>query len=189
MTLTHCRFEARAIHGIKRVIVSDFDEFLYCPAAKSHKPQDQSSYIRSTMEMLTDGGVDQVTFRQFTMLNKTDVPADCVVEQVALRRSPLECYASANFTAGGHSIKSVHLSHVCPLTGYHEACSSSYNSATHNCLCNSQSVVGQCYFLHAVTNIKTYIHSYTHQRYVKHVIPEEARNSKSEIMSFLERRS
>ena len=31
LTLTQCRFEARALFGIDRVLVADFDEFLYCP--------------------------------------------------------------------------------------------------------------------------------------------------------------
>ena len=32
-TFTHCRFEAKAIYGLDRVLAVDFDEFLYCPSA------------------------------------------------------------------------------------------------------------------------------------------------------------
>ena len=33
-TFTHCRFEAKAVYGIDNVLVTDFDEFLFCPWAK-----------------------------------------------------------------------------------------------------------------------------------------------------------
>lgn len=31
LSLTHCRFEAKALYGIDHVIVPDPDEFFYCP--------------------------------------------------------------------------------------------------------------------------------------------------------------
>ena len=31
LTLTHCRFEAKAVYNIENVMVIDFDEFLHCP--------------------------------------------------------------------------------------------------------------------------------------------------------------
>jgi hypothetical protein len=30
MTLSHCRFEMQAVHGIDEVLVVDADEFLFC---------------------------------------------------------------------------------------------------------------------------------------------------------------
>ena len=32
-TLTHCRFEAKASHGLEDILIVDFDEFLFCPKA------------------------------------------------------------------------------------------------------------------------------------------------------------
>lgn len=32
-TLTHCRFDVQARLGVRKVLVADFDEFLYCPSA------------------------------------------------------------------------------------------------------------------------------------------------------------
>lgn len=37
-TFTHCRFEAKAVYGIDRVLAVDFDEFLYCPSAPPNAP-------------------------------------------------------------------------------------------------------------------------------------------------------
>ena len=37
-TFTHCRFEAKAVYGIDRVLTVDFDEFLYCTAAPPNPP-------------------------------------------------------------------------------------------------------------------------------------------------------
>lgn len=48
-SLTHCRFEAKALYGIDRVLAVDFDEFIYCqsappnPAALLKLAQEQSS--------------------------------------------------------------------------------------------------------------------------------------------------
>lgn len=41
---------------------------------------------------------------------------------------------------GGHSIKSVHLGHKCPLTGYHHACADPSTPRQYDCLCLSKSI-------------------------------------------------
>lgn len=43
LTITHCRFELQAAYRISRVLVTDSDEFLYCPAVAKQVKKDSNS--------------------------------------------------------------------------------------------------------------------------------------------------
>lgn len=73
---------------------------------------------------------------------------------------------------GSHSIKSIHLGHKCPLTGYHQACSTSDIPRTYDCPCQNKVIKNnrarspnfdpnirdrECSFLHLSTNPNNYV--------------------------------
>jgi hypothetical protein len=118
LTFTQCRFEALAAYGIEHVIVVDFDEFLICPTDAN--AENQSGFLHEMVQSSIDERVDQMTFSQQSMLNKTEDPLQCMVQAANNHKSPLECFAEKQFTSGGHSIKSFHITNACPLTGFHE---------------------------------------------------------------------
>lgn len=61
-TLTQCRFEAKTLYGIEKVLVADFDEFLFCPLASSSSVEGQSKYLLSYLRDLELYGIEQVLF-------------------------------------------------------------------------------------------------------------------------------
>lgn len=136
LTFTQCRFEAKAMFGIDTVVAADFDEFLLCPRA-APDPEAQNDYLAQFFADARRLRVDQVMFAQRLMLNKTDSPRDCIVNQVSKSESLFDCFASHEFFISGHSIKSAHLGLKCPLTGYHQACSSETAPQAFNCVCNN----------------------------------------------------
>lgn len=99
--------------------------------------------------------MDQLVFSQRVPSNKTISSRNCIVEKVQRNESLFDCYASYDFPVNMHSIKSIHLGHMCPLTGYHDACPSYYSPRTHDCMCRSQAS-DKCSFLHFSTNTKTF---------------------------------
>lgn len=114
--MTHCRFEARAVYGITKVLVVDFDEFLYCPSGNPNALT-QRSFIREYVNEKVQRNIHQVTFLQKVIANVTDSPRDCMIEKARHNRSVLECYSSLNYIVGTHSVKSFHLGYHCPVTG------------------------------------------------------------------------
>jgi hypothetical protein len=153
LSFTHCRFEARAILGIERTVIVDFDEFLFCPPAKPTYTA-QRMFLEKVMHMYESSGLHQLTFQQRIMNNKTDSVRDCLIEKAKAHASIFDCYSSNKFVAGTHAEKSIHLKHVCPMTGYHTACPNERsNPFTHDCQCNSEFLRGEvCSFVHIVTN-------------------------------------
>ena len=135
-TLTHCRFEAKALFGIENVLVVDFDEFLYCPVAQPTL-RAQASWINQYFLRSKSQGVDQIQFTQRVVGNKTESPRDCVVKNSEEGNSIFDCFGSYLYYNGAHSVKSMHLGHSCPLTGYHTACPSDEIPRSHNCLCKT----------------------------------------------------
>ena len=81
MTFTQCRFEAKALYGIDRVLITDFDEFLYCPVA-GPSLKNQSTYIGEFVTAKQRLGVDQIMIPQRLVLNRTENQRDCIVEKV-----------------------------------------------------------------------------------------------------------
>ena len=137
LTLTHCRFEAKALYGIETVLVVDYDEFLYCPVVAA-TARAQGLWIHRFMGHMKGIGVSQVEFTQRVVANKTESPRDCVVSQAERGKSIFDCFSSYHFYNGAHSVKSLHLDYTCPLTGYHNACPPANMPRSHNCLCNTR---------------------------------------------------
>lgn len=129
LTFTQCRFEAKALYGLDSVLISDFDEFFYCSAADADF-QSQRKYLRRYLEYHRHMGREQLMFPQRLVLPKTlatplpkNFVRDCLVNNSRNGLSIFECFSAFEYFAGGHSVKSLHLAHVCPLTGYHHSCS------------------------------------------------------------------
>jgi hypothetical protein len=97
-------------------------------------------------------GVDQLTFSQWVPHNRTfdfRSVSECAAAAVAAGTSIFQCFASYKFHLGGHSIKSLQLSHKCPLTGYHQACPLPEMPRTYNCACSTIVVPpADCVVLH-----------------------------------------
>ena len=135
-TLTHCRFEAKALYGIENVLVVDFDEFLYCPVVAA-TAKAQSGWINQYFMHMKNLGVSQIEFTQRFVGNKTLSPRNCVIDKTKRGESIFDCFGTYFVYNGAHSIKSMHLDHSCPLTGYHAACPSNTIPRSHDCLCTS----------------------------------------------------
>lgn len=167
LTLTQCRFESKALYGLDNVLVVDFDEFLYCPRAGPSADR-QAKFITSYMQEKQMLGIEQILFPQRLVLNITVSPRDCVVDQVKVGKSVFDCFAPYEYYMGGHSVKSLHLGHKCPFTGYHQACASPDAPRAYNCVCNSMNVhsnptrpykelkESECSVLHLSTNAGSY---------------------------------
>jgi hypothetical protein len=70
LTLTHCRYDAKVRFGISRVIVIDFDEFLYCRAASSSHAMIQSLYFHHFLEVIERQGYHQMSLQQRIIASK-----------------------------------------------------------------------------------------------------------------------
>jgi hypothetical protein len=136
LTLTQCRFEAKAIHNIDTVLVVDFDEFLYCPIAHP-APRAQGTFFHNFVQYHHGRGVEQVMLPQRLVSNTTASTRDCLVEKVKAGKSFFQCFAPFEFYMGGHSVKSLHIGHVCPVTGYHQACPGLDAPRALDCVCDN----------------------------------------------------
>lgn len=166
-TLTHCRFEAKALYSIDIVLVVDYDEFLYCPVVPP-TARAQGGWINNYLTHMKAIGVSQVEFTQRVVVNKTASPRDCVVDKASKGQSIFDCFSSYIFYNGAHSVKSAHLDHSCPLTGYHNACPPTHSPRSHDCLCHTRLMksnnwrpfenrIGrECALVHLSTNIASY---------------------------------
>ena len=170
-TLTRCRFEASAIHGYEKVLVADFDEFIFCPNAASTYVG-QAHFIDAVTEKYKDRQIDELVFLQlWTATNraagKYKVPIDCLLDKMAKQLSILECFGGFARNRGTRPFgKSIHLRHKCPLTDFHQACTST------DCVCSSlhsapypHAVLipesDQCYFIHLTTDPRDYTNNAT----------------------------
>jgi hypothetical protein len=167
-TLTHCRFEANALYGSTKVLVADFDEFLYCPKGASTF-SGQKFVIHSVMDRYSNDKVNQLIFFQIYPSDKLDggkysTVLDCLTDKVKNGSSIFDCYSSFEFNTGIVYIgKSIHLGYKCPLTDFHGACNNQY------CHCplvmypmeNAEYAVmpseDQCYFMHLSTHPRDYV--------------------------------
>lgn len=136
LTLTQCRFEAKAIHNIDTVLVVDFDEFLFCPIAHP-APRAQATFFHNFVQYHHGRGIEQVMLPQRLVSNTTESTRDCVVEKVKGKKSFFSCFAPFEFYMGGHSVKSLHIGHVCPVTGYHQACPGLDAPRSYDCVCDN----------------------------------------------------
>jgi len=136
LTLTHCRFEAKAVHNIDTVLVVDFDEFLFCPIAHA-APRAQATFFHNFVQYHHGRGVEQVMLPQRLVSNTTASTRDCIVERVKADKSFFSCFAPFEYYMGGHSVKSLHIGHVCPVTGYHQACPGLDAPRSYDCVCDN----------------------------------------------------
>lgn len=137
LTYAHCRFHAATHHRIRRVLVVDFDEFVYCRQAEKAAPA-QRRYLEKLLSALERRGKDQVMLSKTTVALRAD--GNVTVEQCvgeALRRadagsegSILDCFASVEHTLDVPNVKSVQLNFKCPFSGLHYACSPCYHQKT-----------------------------------------------------------
>jgi hypothetical protein len=168
-TLTHCRFEAKALYGIDNVLVIDFDEFLYCPPGGT-TAKSQGDYIRRLVHLHRVQGIEQLTIPQRFVGNMTSSPRNCVVSRAKQGKSIFDCFSSYKFYNGGHSVKSLHIGHKCPLTGYHQACTGPADAPrSYDCLCDSRLMRQnnwrpyahredrECAVMHLSTKVNNYI--------------------------------
>jgi hypothetical protein len=153
LTLTHCRFELKSVFGIEDSIVADYDEYLYCPAA-SMNALAQGTEIRSVLSNMKQQHVEQAAFPQRVVHNTTESTRDCIIEQARSNSSSasvFHCFAPYKYVVQAHSIKSAHLGHACPLTGYHQACPTGTAPRSYDCPCKHNQV-NSCQFVHLSTN-------------------------------------
>ena len=166
-TLTHCRFEASAMYGIDNVLVSDFDEFLYCPNA-APTFVGQRNWMDTMITKYRDDNIDQLIFLQVWTAAKLKggnytSPMACMNDKVKRSESIFECFAGFDYPVRNfHTGKSIHLGHKCPLTDFHSSCSSS------DCSCSSSypgdhtihslvAAADRCYYMHLSSNPSDYL--------------------------------
>lgn len=169
LTLTHCRFEAQEIFGIDRVFVADFDEFFFCPNAKSNMEL-LSQIINEKADEYERKGNDQILYKQVWVANKTEVVFDCVNEQLRNKRSMYDCFAPTQFPVSNHGVKPLHIGHRCPLTSYHEACD---EDRRYNCACESLTTA-PCAFIHFSLRNKKYAWRWWRQKHNAHLFVDKS---------------
>lgn len=182
-TLTQCRFEAKAVYGIDHVIVADYDEFLYCPSASTNF-ESQAKYLSQTIRKMKGKHVDQLTFQQIMLVNKTESPRNCLIDKVHQKKSIFDCFHSFNQIMATHSLKSIHLGHKCPLTGYHSACPPhSMQPRLFDCRCiNENEFPSVCSFIHFSTNQRLYVDKHREFLEKSRKVENTTRNEISEML-------
>ena len=171
-TFTHCRYEVKSVYNIDNVIIADSDEFLYCPPAdttssavtsknatkRTNTAMEQQKSIHNLIQSQKLLGIEQITFNQLILSNRTDSIRDCIINNSYIGESILKCYSSYQYKLGLNSMKSLHIGHNCPLTGSYSSCPYHNTSAlSHDCLCISEKS-NTCSLIHLTTNIWQYYH-------------------------------
>lgn len=152
-TLTHCRFEARAVHGLLHVLVVDTDEFVLCnPDHNDHT----RALIRGSGVGAQTYAAQRLLLRDLVGQSQANSPGgeislsqnvpykitedhirDCIGNATAANRSIFTCIASQKHVAGRSTKlrKHLHTSIMCPWTNFHNACL--YHKANiYNCFCH-----------------------------------------------------
>ncbi|RYG68276.1 hypothetical protein EON64_05525 [archaeon] len=145
-SITYCRYVAKALYGIERVLVLDFDEYVYCASAKP-TADDQAVYLAKHMDKLKAQGIEQYVMRQRVQVSRTPDMRQCLLSQIELskrvyhelehgnltvdRREILEvawknasvfqCIAAYRYLVRRNFDKSFHLGHYCPYTSFHHS--------------------------------------------------------------------
>lgn len=144
LSLTQCRFEAKAVFGIDDVLVSDFDEFLYCPAGVATDGtlsiESQRYYIDRYMNMQKDRGRQQLKSFVYIPLNNTDISGGdiqvCLKAAVREGRSIYSCWKrSTPYRRWQWMFKTIHLGLACPFTTIHESCAGTVTTPQYDCVC------------------------------------------------------
>ena len=175
LTNTHCRFEVKAVHKIENVMVADFDEFLYCPAAGSSFTT-QRQNLQSMVHHLHNLKFGQVSFPQRWVLPREENPRDCMIRHAKSGQSVFDCFGPYRYLAGSVNSKSLHLGHKCVATDFHFSCSHTvafnYN---YNCICQYEAHQRGCSVVHLSSLLKRYTKTFP-----KAVMVDAAR-SKNEL--------
>ena len=126
MTLTHCRFEARAKYGIERVVVVDTDEFMLCGSPRT------LGEARRNIDRIADtysaAGHTEISFQQRVpcsrnVLGQGSGLLNCAMAATKKNASVLKCFTSSDCCMDEHSHKTLFLGFFCPYTSYHQGCS------------------------------------------------------------------
>jgi hypothetical protein len=158
LSLTHCRVDASARYGWNRMVVADFDEFLYCRAGGSDL-KTQRHFVQNYLSLLHSQGYDQVGFMQRIVHNRTrDSPEDCVKRQAhgEANSSVFNCFGPYKEVIDEVLVKSFHNGLGCPLTTDHSACAlSTREFRSYDCACTG-TISSQCDFVHLSMNSPDY---------------------------------
>ena len=106
MTLTHCRFDARAKYGIQKIIVVDTDEFLFCGFPKSIAEARRN--IDSMIETYSDAGHTEISFQQRAPCSRNVLGQgfgliECAKAAIIRNAIVLGCYSSSDFFGSAKS--------------------------------------------------------------------------------------
>ena len=143
-TLTHCRFEAKALYNIENTLIVDMDEFLYCPHTHATYKAQKLAIDRS-IKYYTNLGYDQIAFSQNKVINRTDDTFRCLRNVLLKNLSIFNCYSKTKQSLqyiGRSQGKSFQIGHKCPLTDVHASCYwSIYGPTIYNdCICSNHRV-------------------------------------------------
>jgi hypothetical protein len=136
-TLTHCRFEIRALYGIDNVMALDFDEFLY-DSNRLPTYADQIKGIETALRLMKNNHIEQNTFDQKLpcLLSEENESSfkNCISSKtphpdskMALastgkrkKESILACFGPMSKSAP--NTKSIQVGFACPILGFHHSC-------------------------------------------------------------------
>lgn len=191
MTLNHCRFEARAMHGVDVVLVADVDEFLYC---KGDDSAPQKRVVHDVLQYFASTTLDEVGFDQ---LFPSSLASDfrglrrCLLRSAKLNQCAFQCYASIDFPVDIFIEKTIYLGLNCPITGYHRGCPEhDYPGVVKLGLCGmcSSGASDRCYLVHLSNRADLYTSAALTKYRVPNVSAEEERTflrSKLELKKVL----
>lgn len=156
-TLTHCRFDVAARWGVRNVLVTDFDEFIYCPSAPPTAKM-QAQFLHRYIKAANAVHLDQLLLFQEVIYNRTvEGAAQCIRNQIALTASDdpnvdpsiFHCFAAHNKRHAAVQHKSLYLTATCPFNTDHHACSMvrGMTLADYDCLCHT-TMASQCSVIH-----------------------------------------
>jgi hypothetical protein len=144
LTLTHCRFEAKARYGAEvPVLVADTDAFLWCPHAGAPLVA-QHAAVRAMVAAAGADGLEQVTLP--VLRGGSAATARRCVLAAADPAAMTVCLAELAATATVPSThgRALHLAHVCPRTdAAGQACGGGgpdAGASAHDCLCHARAL-------------------------------------------------
>lgn len=111
--------------GVKSMLICDFDEFVYCPDARSSSYIDQyRMLVKTVTKTRYRHSADEIVLGRFSVPNISAIPG-CLETRFIDRRLVFACYAGWDFRTKHNTIKAMHHSVSCPNTDFHFACTSS----------------------------------------------------------------
>jgi len=154
LTITHCRFEARAQYRIEDMLVADFDEFLYCHGGEASFESQRNFLYGDFLNRNRLQGFEQIALPQRWTQPRVDNQRDCLVSNAHSGQSVLDCFGAYKYHKGGQGTKSIYMGYRCPVTDFHFSCTNGHYN--YNCLCQSKFTMYFCNFLHLSSSRKGY---------------------------------